>query len=97
MDSSEFKMGAGFPKAIWCYLQTGFVWVWSLSFPLLPGPLWSRVVVPVRVPSMGQIDLFESYLYPIVMCYHIAVLTNDCWLELILDWNTWNHITNYLY
>ena len=26
---------------------------------LLPGPLWPRVVVPVRVPSMGQIEVFN--------------------------------------
>ena len=25
--------------------------------PLLPGPLWPRVVVPDRVLSMGQIEL----------------------------------------
>ena len=27
------------------------------SLPLLPGPLWSGVVVPDRVLSMGQIEL----------------------------------------
>ena len=38
--------------------------MWSTSsLPLLPGPLRPGVVVPVRVPSMGQIDLFKSYLY----------------------------------
>ena len=34
--------------------------MWStLSLPLLPGLLWPRVIVPVRVPSMGQIELFN--------------------------------------
>ena len=30
---------------------------------LLPGLLWLKVVVPVRVQTMGQIDLFANYLY----------------------------------
>ena len=29
------------------------------SFPLLPGPLWFRMVAPDRVLSMGQIELFD--------------------------------------
>ena len=29
----------------------------SLSMPLLPGPLWTGVFVPVRVLSMDQIDV----------------------------------------
>ena len=33
------------------------------SLPLLPGPLWTRVVVPVRVASMGQLELFKHFLY----------------------------------
>ena len=31
------------------------------SSPLLPGPLWPGMVVPIWVPSKGQIDLFENY------------------------------------
>ena len=38
------------------------------SLPLLPGPLWSEVVAPDRVLSMGQIELFDYLNY---------VLTND--------------------
>ena len=35
-------------------------WICStLSFPLLPGPLWPGVVAPDRVLSMGQIELFH--------------------------------------
>ena len=38
--------------------------IWStLSLPLLLGPLWPGVVVPVRVLSMGQIELFNNLLY----------------------------------
>ena len=33
------------------------------SLLLLPGPLWPGVVVPVRVASMGQIELFNHLLY----------------------------------
>ena len=36
--------------------------VWSTSLlPLLPGPLWPGTVVPVRVPSIDQIDVFKNY------------------------------------
>ena len=28
---------------------------------LFPGPLWPEVVVPIRVPYVGQIDLSENY------------------------------------
>ena len=31
-------------------------------FPLPPGSLWSRVIVPVWVSFMGQIDLFKIIL-----------------------------------
>ena len=44
-------------------------WVWiTPSLPSLPGPLWPRVVVPVRVPSMGQKDLFRNNSYSIGPC-----------------------------
>ena len=37
--------------------------VWSTpSFPLLPGSLWPGVMVPDRIPSMSQIDLFKRFL-----------------------------------
>ena len=32
------------------------------SLLLLPGPLWSEVVVPDRVPSMSQIELFNDLI-----------------------------------
>ena len=31
--------------------------------PLLPGPLQLEIVVPVSVPCMGQIELFDHLLY----------------------------------
>ena len=43
-------------------LQFWRVWR-TLSLPLLPGPLKLRVTVPIRVSSMGQIDLFEYNLW----------------------------------
>ena len=36
----------------WRILSTPSLW-------LLPGPLWSRVVVAVRLPSMGQVELLN--------------------------------------
>ena len=38
-------------------------WGVTLSLPLLPGPLWPCVVVPVRVPSPGQVQLLEKEQY----------------------------------
>ena len=41
-----------------------FQYIWSiLSLSLLLGPLWPGVVIPVRVLSMNQRDLFGNYLY----------------------------------
>ena len=46
--------------------------IWTLgsthSLPLLPDPLWLRVVVPARVISMSQVDLFENFSCSIVLC-----------------------------
>ena len=46
--------------------------IWEVSSTsLLPSfqvPLWAVVLVPVRFPSMGQIDLFKNYLYSIKPC-----------------------------
>ena len=37
--------------------------MWGIFLlPLLPNPFRPGVVVPVRVPSMGQIDMFKNYL-----------------------------------
>ena len=48
--------------------------------PLLPGPLWSAVVAPDRVLSMGRIEQ--------TMCQQMIDV--KLWL---LDNNTWNHLT----
>ena len=61
--------------------------IWGMgstpSFPLLPGPLWPRVVAPDRILSMGQI-------------WHFKLCANK-WLMLIkllvIHSNTWNHLT----
>ena len=38
--------------------------MWSIpSLLLLPHLLWPGVVVPVRVPSMGEIEIFNHFLY----------------------------------
>ena len=44
-------------------------WSWSTpSLPLLLVLLSPEVVVPVRIPCISQIDLFNKYLYLIGMC-----------------------------
>ena len=47
------------------------------SFSLLSNPLWPRVVVPVRVPSLSQIGLFNHLLY--LKSFH-CMQTNELWL-----------------
>ena len=44
-----------------CKASAWELWrIWStLSLPLLPGPLWSRMVAPDKVLSMGQIELYD--------------------------------------
>ena len=47
-----------------------FWWIWStLPLPLLPVPLLLRLVVPVRVPSLGQIELFYHLQRIIIYSY----------------------------
>ena len=36
--------------------------------PLLTDPLWSGVLVKVKVQFMGKIDPFENNSYPIGLC-----------------------------
>ena len=38
--------------------------VWTTFFMLsLPGSLWPRVVVPVKVLSMGKIDVWKLFIF----------------------------------
>ena len=67
-------------------LSDGEAPVLSISSLILPlGSLWLGVVVPVRVPSMGQIELFN---------YLLDLKPFLCWIELLVfKSNTWNHLT----
>ena len=60
------------------------IWgMWSTSsLPLLPGPLWLRVVAPDRVLSMCQIEQ--------TVCKQMTDI--KFWL---LNCNTWNYLTAY--
>ena len=50
-------------------------WMWSThSLPLLLGPLWPEMVVPIRVLSMGLTELFNDLLY---LKLFNCVQTND--------------------
>ena len=44
-------------------LQLWGMWI-TAWLPLLPSPFWTGVVVPERIPFMGQIELSEIYLCP---------------------------------
>ena len=60
------KMRVGLKCDIKLYLMVRFEiwWVWNTpSLSLLPGPLWSKMVVRVRVQSMSQVDLFKNFLH----------------------------------
>ena len=35
----------------------------NMEYPLLPGPHLPEVVAPIKVPSMGQMKLFNRLLY----------------------------------
>ena len=62
-----------------------------LSLPLLSGPLWPGVVVRVKVPCMGQIELFNHFLY---LKPFNCMQTNNYWIELLVSHNnTWNKLT----
>ena len=54
------------------------------------GSLWFRVVVPFRVLSIGQIDLFKDYSYPTGSCanrYPVVIsYADEC---LLMSSNTW--------
>ena len=68
------------------------IWaMWSTALqPLLPGPLWPGLVVPIRFPSKGQIEVLNDLLRIIwnytAMC-KIFVLDRNTWL-LIMNSNT---------
>ena len=84
--------------------------VWSTpSLALLPGPLSTRMVVPVWVPSLGQIDQFQNYLYLIRLCAqkNINNHTKNIWMyneqnslnswhKITLDRLTWCYDTLYM-
>ena len=53
----------------------------TTTLPLLPGSLWPRVVVPISIPSMGQIDVLENDLY--ITMYKLFFIKNR-YLTLLL-------------
>ena len=55
--------------------------MWSTP-SLFPGSLCPRVVIPVRVPSMGQIEVFKHLLY---------LKPFNCMQT--INFNTWNRFT----
>ena len=80
-------------RCTWCFLQpqpTGpsvLVKGSTPSLALLSGPLWPGVAVPVRVPSMDQINLFENYSYSI----GIIIIIKSCPFLAIRPYRTFLH------
>ena len=59
--------------------------MWSIpKLPLLSDLLWTRVVVPVRVWSMGQIELFNISLWMIIIFGHLNIFS--CHRRKIFFW-----------
>ena len=50
-------------NCIWGKAPVLEIWEVPPSLVLLPSPLWPRLVVAIKGPSIGQIDLFANYLY----------------------------------
>ena len=61
-------------NSIWWWSSSLEIWwIWSTpSLPLLSGPLWPGMVVPVRVPSMGQIEKFNYIWNHLIVCKQIS-------------------------
>ena len=54
--------------------------IWNTSsLPLIQGPLWPEVVVPVRVQFIGQIQLFHHSLCFLKIFNYVQ--TNELWLS----------------
>ena len=68
----------------------------TLSLPLLLGPLWTELLAPDRVLSMGQIELNCMLILNWIVWnrtfWHLTV----CKLKIILNWIVWNR-TVYMY
>ena len=67
--------------------------IWEVCTPWLPCPLWSEVVVPVRISSMGQIDLFIYIPYLMPYTCKLFVLGKVTWSYSQLLLVTCCHIT----
>ena len=82
--------GLRHPKPLWSIQELSEMWS-DQSLPLLPCPLWPGVVVPVRIPSLDRMELFNHLLYLNPFNFQ----TNErCWIELLVfDSHTWNHLT----
>ena len=50
----------------------------TLLLPSLSGPLWPEMVAPVRIPSMGQIELKRVFMLNWIVC-NITVYMSKNW------------------
>ena len=71
------KLHPGVRLKFWSLVGCGV----TCSLPLLPGPLWPRVMVSVRVSALGQIELFEkSFERNTIKPYNwVKIIYIKCW------------------
>ena len=69
-----------------CLTNFQYMTLNNSKIPLFPVPLWPGVILPVRVPSIDQIEMFNhlQFLKPF-NCVQMKLL--------MLDSNTWNYLT----
>ena len=77
MDRTQKQSDGEAPALKLCEMQS------NSSFPLLPIPPRSREIVPVMVPTMDQIELFNPLIYLKQFNWQIELL--------VFESNTWNH------
>ena len=63
------------------------------SLPLLSGPLWSEVVVPNRILSMGQVELNSSYAKLNCLKWNYFWNWNCTYIKLLFEVNLIWHLT----
>ena len=67
-----------------CFRAHALFQIWSSN---VPGPLFAEVIVSVRVPAIGQINLFENYSYSLGICNQkpLKKLNKKCKYECIMN------------
>ena len=66
-------------SCIWCW-GSSVGSLWSMKYhtllPLLPCPLWTGIVISVKILFMNQINLFKNFIHLIGQCEKKKLLRN---------------------